>query len=38
MTDKCLMGGINENWIKGATVQEIENHLREAVDCGGRKG
>ena len=38
ITDKCLMGGINENWIKTATPDEIELHIKEAVLSAGRNG
>lgn len=38
LTDKCLMGGINEKWLKDATIPQVHEHLRQAVEMGGRKG
>lgn len=38
LTGKCLMGGINENWIRDATPEQIGRHIEEAVSEGGRRG
>ena len=38
MTDKCLVGGINELWLQNAKPGEVKQHLREAVEMAGRKG
>lgn len=38
LTDKCLMGGINEKWFENAAPEEIGVHVKEAVDSAGRKG
>lgn len=35
LTDKCLMGGINEKQLSEMTVEEIRTHLKEAVECAG---
>lgn len=37
-TDKCLMGGINENWLQKANAAEIEAHIAQAISLAGRKG
>lgn len=38
LTDKCLLGGLNERWFAEASAQEIPAHLKEAVDSAGRRG
>lgn len=38
LTDRCLMGGINEKWLKDATIPQVHQHLKEAVDMAGRNG
>ncbi len=38
ITDKCLMGGINESWLGKAEPGEIKIHIKEAVELGGRRG
>ena len=38
LTDKCLMGGINERWLVSAKAEDVEEHLRQAVEVAGRKG
>lgn len=38
LTDKCLVGGIDENWLATAAPEKIYSHLREAVDMAGRRG
>ncbi len=36
LTDKCLLGGINEKWLEYAAQGEIYQHLEEAVSAAGR--
>lgn len=38
LTDKCLMGGINEAWFKDARPEEIKQHMQQAIELGGRTG
>lgn len=39
ITDKCLLGGINENDILlNGTPDQIDQHVKEAIDMAGRKG
>ena len=38
LTNKCLAGGIDENWLAGAKPEEIYGHIKEAVDLAGRNG
>lgn len=39
ITDKCLLGGINENDILlNGTPEQIDQHVKEAIDMAGRKG
>ena len=38
ITDKCLMGGINETWLNKAAPSEIKSHIQQAVEMGGRTG
>ncbi len=38
LTTKCLMGGINEKWLEKADYNDVPNHLKEAIEDGGRKG
>ena len=38
LTDRCLMGGINEKWLKDATIPQVHQHLKQAVDMAGRNG
>jgi uroporphyrinogen decarboxylase len=36
LTDKCLLGGINEKWLEYAHHEEVAEHLRQAVSAAGR--
>lgn len=36
ITDKCLLGGINEKWLEHAGYEEVAEHLRQAVEAAGR--
>ena len=39
LTDKCLLGDINEIWMENASYQDVPRHLEEAVEnSGGRNG
>jgi len=38
ITDKCLLGGINEIWMEHASYQDVPGHLQEAVEGAGRNG
>lgn len=38
LTDKCLVGGINEGWLATAKEEDIYGHIKEAVDMAGRTG
>ncbi len=37
LTDKCLMGGINEKWLEHAKYEDVAEHLRQAVQAAGRR-
>lgn len=36
ITDKCLLGGINEKWLEHASHDEVLQHMTEAVEAAGR--
>lgn len=36
LTDKCLVGGINEKWLEHARYEEVGEHLHQAVEEAGR--
>lgn len=38
LTDKCLMGGINEKWLENARYEDVAHHVEEAVEMAGRRG
>ena len=38
ISDKCFLGGINEKWLSTAKHTDIDKHIQEAVENGGRKG
>ena len=38
ITNKCLMGGINEKWLETAPYEAVTAHIEEAVSKAGRKG
>lgn len=38
ITNKCLLGGINEKWLSKAKPEEIKDHIREAVLEVGPRG
>ena len=38
ISNKCFMGGINENWLSHAMPEEIADHIKYAVNIAGRKG
>ncbi|MFY9612544.1 MAG: uroporphyrinogen decarboxylase family protein [Tissierellaceae bacterium] len=38
ITDKCLLGGINEKWLSSADPNEIKEHIRQVVLEAGPKG
>lgn len=38
MTDKCLLGGINEKEFAVMHADQVEGHMREAVEAAGRTG
>lgn len=38
MTDKCLLGGINEKWLEHAAHEDVFDHLEQAVAAAGRTG
>lgn len=38
MTDKCLLGGLNEREFAVMSADKVEEHLREAVTAAGRAG
>lgn len=37
MTNKCLLGGINEKWLKEANYEDIQADLAQAVAAAGRR-
>lgn len=38
LTDKCLLGGINEVWLENACYKDVPRHMEEAVELAGRNG
>jgi uroporphyrinogen decarboxylase len=38
LTDKCLLGCINEKWLSTAKAEEVRGHVREGVLAAGRTG
>ncbi len=38
LTDKCLLGGINEKWLSKAKPEDVDKHIQEGVQAAGRKG
>lgn len=38
ITDKCLLGGINEIWMEHSSYKDVPKHIEEAVEAGGRNG
>lgn len=36
MTDKCLLGGINEKWLEHAAHEDVREHVEQAVTAAGR--
>ncbi|MDO5041406.1 MAG: uroporphyrinogen decarboxylase family protein [Peptoniphilus sp.] len=38
ITDKCLLGGINEKWLTTAEAHEVKEHLREVIREAGPRG
>lgn len=37
LTDKCLLGGMNEKWMEHASADEVSAHLEQAVQAVGRR-
>lgn len=37
LTDKCLMGGMNEKWLEHAKYEDVAEHLQQAVEAAGRQ-
>lgn len=37
MTDKCLLGGLNEKWLETAAYDQVAEHLEQAVAAAGRR-
>lgn len=37
LTNKCLMGGINEKWLEHARYEDVAEHLQQAVEAAGRQ-
>jgi uroporphyrinogen decarboxylase len=38
LTNKCLVGGIDEAWLAAANYEEVYDHIKEAVELGGHNG